>query len=89
MQLPGRRVIMIFLQSSLVRMAVCLATVVAARGGVPPAPTDVLSLSGGRLQLDGAPFAEISFNKFDLFWALHDELRADRALTPDNPVVKS
>lgn len=53
----------------------------------PLSAKDVLSVSGGRIHLDGAPFAEISFNKFDLFWALHDELRAGRALTPDNPAL--
>lgn len=72
--------------------AACLATAAAA-GDIdardPAGKTGGLSISDGRLHLDGAPFAEISFNKFDLFWALHDELRAGRALTPDNPVLKS
>ncbi len=33
---------------------------------------DVLSIKDGRFFLDGKPFAEISFNKFDLLWQLYD-----------------
>jgi len=38
----------------------------------PPSlqPSDVLSLKGGCFYLDGKPFVEISFNKFDLLWAI-------------------
>src|SRR5258707_79377 len=35
---------------------------------------DVLSIKDGRFFLDGEPFSEISFNKFDLFWQLYDQL---------------
>lgn len=50
---------------------------------------DVLSIRDGRFHLDGKPFAEISFNKFDLFWQLYDQLDKDQALTADNPMVKA
>lgn len=46
---------------------------VAAAAGVTA--TDVLTLKNGRFYLDGQPFAEISFNKFDLFWSLWGSLR--------------
>lgn len=52
-------------------------------------PDDVLSLRDGRFHLDGRPFAEISFNKFDLMWSLYHELEAGRALDADNPMVKA
>ena len=61
----------------------------------PPAPVpvlsqdDVLSLRDGQFHLDGRPFAEISFNKFDLFWQLYDQLDAGHALTARNPMVKA
>jgi hypothetical protein len=29
---------------------------------------DVLGIKDGRFFLDGKPFAEVSFNKYDLFW---------------------
>jgi hypothetical protein len=32
---------------------------------------DVLSIQDGRFFLEGQPFAEISFSKFDLFWQLY------------------
>ncbi|MBT7298682.1 MAG: hypothetical protein HN849_04180, partial [Victivallales bacterium] len=35
---------------------------------------DVLSVRDGRFYLEGRPFAEISFNKFDLLWQLYDQL---------------
>ena len=38
----------------------------------------VLSIDDGKFYLDGERFAEISFNKFDLFWQLFDELSAGR-----------
>lgn len=50
---------------------------------------DVLSIQNGRFFLDGKPFAEISFNKFDLFWQLYDQLRARQALTEENPMVRA
>ncbi|RKY07641.1 MAG: hypothetical protein DRP65_10180 [Planctomycetota bacterium] len=50
---------------------------------------DVLSIRGGRFFLDGKPFAEISFNKFDLLWQLYDQLEKGHALTASNPLVKA
>ncbi|MEX1118580.1 MAG: cellulase family glycosylhydrolase [Terrimicrobiaceae bacterium] len=50
---------------------------------------DVLSVVNGEFQLGGQRFAEISFNKFDLFWAMHDELLAGRELNADNAIVQS
>lgn len=63
----------------------------------PPAQSDgtrlnaaqVLSLRDGRFHLDGRPFAEISFNKFDLMWSLHGELEAGRVLNDDNTILKA
>lgn len=48
---------------------------------------DVLSISNGQFMLDGKPFGEISFNKFDLFWSLFDEAQKGNELTDYNPVV--
>lgn len=48
---------------------------------------DVLSIKEGRFFLDGKPFAEISFNKFDLFWQLYDELAAGKPLNATNSMV--
>lgn len=53
------------------------------------AKRDVLSLAGGKFFLDGERFAEISFNKFDLFWALYSELDAGRELNDENPMVQA
>lgn len=50
---------------------------------------DVLSIKDGRFFLDGKPFAEISFNKFDLFWQLYDQLAAGRQLTASNTLVQA
>jgi hypothetical protein len=50
---------------------------------------DVLSINGGQFFLDGKPFAEISFNKFDLFWQLYDQLAAGKALDAANPLVQA
>jgi len=49
---------------------------------------DVLSIQEGKYYLDGKPFAEISFNKFDLFWSLWDEAVKGNELNDTNPVVK-
>lgn len=51
--------------------------------------SDVISLSDGMFQLDGARFAEISFNKFDLMWSMYGERLAGHALDDENPVVKA
>jgi hypothetical protein len=48
---------------------------------------DVLSIKDGRFSLDGKPFAEISFNKYDLFWRLYDQLAEGKSLTAANPMV--
>ena len=62
----------------------------AANGGSTPlTKDDVLSIRKGRFYLDGQPFAEISFNKFDLFWQLYDQLEAGKALSGDNPIVQA
>src|SRR5262245_1767682 len=50
---------------------------------------DVLSIKNGRFFLEGEPFAEISFNKFDLFWQLYDELAGGKQLNPANPMVQA
>jgi len=49
---------------------------------------DVLSLHDGRFFLDGRPFAEISFNKFDLFWQLWSEAEKGLDLDDANPLVE-
>ena len=50
---------------------------------------DVLSIKRGRFFLEGKPFAEISFNKFDLFWQLYDQLAAGKQLVATNPMVQA
>lgn len=50
---------------------------------------DVLSIRNGRFYLDRRLFAEISFNKFDLFWELHDQLLQGKALDDANPMVQA
>ncbi len=50
---------------------------------------DVLSIRDGRFHLDGRPFAEISFNKFDLLWQLYEQLAAGNALDEANPIVRA
>ncbi len=49
----------------------------------------MLSLREGRFYLEGQPFAEISFNKFDLLWQLYDELSSGRTLDGANPMVQA
>jgi Cellulase (glycosyl hydrolase family 5) len=66
----------------------------ATQAGVPsPArpltEDDVLSIRDGQFFLDGKPFAEISFNKFDLFWHLYDQLAAAKPLEVANPMVQA
>ena len=55
----------------------------------PLTRNDVLTISAGKFYLDGKPFAEISFNKFDLFWSLYGERLNGRELTPENPMVQA
>ncbi|MDP6115299.1 MAG: cellulase family glycosylhydrolase [Planctomycetota bacterium] len=64
---------------------------VAVDSGRPPALTkdDVLSIREGRFHLDGKPFAEISFNKFDLLWQLYDQLAKGNALNDTDPMVQA
>jgi hypothetical protein len=50
---------------------------------------DVLSIKHGRFYLDGRPFAEISFNKFDLFWQLYDQLAGGKPLNAANPLLRA
>ncbi|MEI7945548.1 MAG: hypothetical protein WCJ02_02580 [bacterium] len=51
--------------------------------------SDVLSMREGRFYLDGQPFAEISFNKFDLLWQLYEQRMAGKALDDANPLVQA
>ncbi|MCC6444489.1 MAG: cellulase family glycosylhydrolase [Armatimonadetes bacterium] len=55
----------------------------------PLTRNDVLSIRGGRFFLGGRPFAEISFNKFDLFWQLYDQLDAGKPLEATDPMVQA
>lgn len=48
---------------------------------------DVLSVQNGIYYLDGAPFAEIGWNKFDICWLFWDEINAGRSLTATNDMV--
>jgi hypothetical protein len=50
---------------------------------------DVLSIKDGRFFLDGKPFCEISFNKFDLLWQLYDEVTDGEPLNAANPLVQA
>lgn len=68
--------------------AVASATV-TSNGMAHLAQTDVLSIRDGRFFLEGEPFVEISFNKFDLFWQLYDQLAAGKPLNATNPIVQA
>lgn len=48
---------------------------------------DVLSVQDGIYYLDGAPFAEIGWNKFDICWLFWDEINAGRPLSATNEMV--
>ena len=61
----------------------------AGANAMPLTKEDVLSVHEGRFYLEGQPFAEISFNKFDLLWQLYDELSAGQLLDDANPVVQT
>ena len=54
----------------------------------PLTKSDVLSIKRGKFYLDGKPFAEISFNKFDLFYQLHYQVEDGEELNDENPMVK-
>jgi len=60
-----------------------------AEPALPLRRDDVLSVREGRFHLDGRPFAEISFNKFDLLWQLYDQLAAGKPLEAANPLVQA
>jgi hypothetical protein len=49
----------------------------------------VLSIKDGHFFLEGEPFAEISFNKFDLVWQLYDQLTEGKQLNAANPLVQA
>jgi hypothetical protein len=74
------------------RVFVVLALSLIAHAGFLEASEtrdDVLLIHNGRFFLDGHPFAEISFNKFDLFWQLYGELAAGRTLDSTNALVRA
>ncbi len=50
---------------------------------------NVLSIKDGQFFLEGEPFVEISFNKFDLFWQLYDQLAGGKLLNAMNPMVQA
>jgi hypothetical protein len=50
---------------------------------------DVLSIKDGQFFLDEKPFAEISFNKFDLLWQLYDQLAEGKQLSETNRSVQA
>jgi hypothetical protein len=49
---------------------------------------DVLSVQGGKFYLEGKPFAEISFNKFDLIWSIWSSAKQGDIIDAANPIVK-
>lgn len=83
------------LLSALILLVACLAALSCAAGGPPGdrpgvlSKREVLSLSDGTFQLEGRRFAEISFNKFDLFWALYCERLNHHALDETNRMVRA
>ncbi len=84
------------LHTVLQRIAVLTAAAVtaawlqgAAHAARPLSKDDVLSIRNGRFYLDGQPFCEISFNKFDLFWQLYDSLAKGHPLDASNPMVRA
>jgi len=60
-----------------------------ARRLAPLARNDVLSIKDSRFFLEGEPFAEISFNKYDLFWQLYDQLADGKQLDATNALVRA
>ena len=49
---------------------------------------DVLSVQSGNFFLEGKPFAEISFNKFDLIWSIWSSAKQGDVIDAANPIVK-
>lgn len=81
-----------FLVACIIALLAGWLQVNAGADRVEPTPLttdDVLSIRDGRFYLNGQPFSEISFNKFDLFWQLYDQLAAGKALDDDNPIVQA
>ena len=84
---PCRRAAIAALRLGAALLAICSAAASSADQTAPLSRKDVLSIRNGRFYLDGKPFAEISFNKFDLLWQLYDQLAAGKALDNANPMV--
>ena len=61
----------------------------ANRSGGQLTRQDVLSITNGRFFLETKPFAEISFNKYDLFWQLYEQASQGKELTGTNPLVQA
>ncbi len=59
----------------------------AARPQATLTADEVLTIRDGKFRLDGQPFAEISFNKFDLLWQLYDQISSGKTLDDANPMV--
>jgi len=55
----------------------------AAQRGGALTKNDVLTIRDGKFYLQGKPFAEISFNKFDLFWEIFDLINNGKADTQE------
>jgi len=68
---------------------ILIVLLVVLQSGIAFALTknDVLSVQNGIYYLDGAPFAEIGWNKFDICWLFWDEINAGRSLTATNEMV--
>ena len=62
---------------------------VAPSHAAPLTRNDVLSIKDGGFFLEGEPFAEISFNKFDLVWQFYDQVAAGKPLNAANPLVQA
>ena len=60
----------------------------AATGDGRLTQDDVFSIQRGRIYLDGKPFAEISFNKFDLFWQLWWSAKKGNLLDDSSEIVR-
>jgi hypothetical protein len=66
-----------------------LTGLAAPKGRAELTTNEVLSIRGGKFFLEGQPFAEISFNKFDLFWQLYDQLALGNELNSSNAMVRA
>lgn len=62
----------------------------SASNRLPPLTRrDVLSIQEEKLFLAGEPFAEISFNKYDLVWQLYDQVSQGHPLNSANPALQA